>query len=88
MIRNIKIYDDPLQVADNQGNLYVADDNRIRKITSDSAVSTIAGSSASYQEGDGAAARFHDIRGLSIYASGNLYVADNANNRIRKISFQ
>jgi streptogramin lyase len=75
-------------VADNRGNLYVADDNRIRKITPDGTVSTIAGSSAGYEEGDGASARFHGIGGLGIDVSGNLYVADIANNRIRKISFQ
>jgi sugar lactone lactonase YvrE len=75
-------------VTDSQGNLYVADDNRVRKITSDGTVSTIAGSSAGYQEGDGASARFHGIGGLGVDASGNLYVADIANNRIRKISFQ
>ena len=75
-------------VADSQGNLYVADDNRVRKITPDGTVSTIAGGSAGYQEGDGITARFHGIGGLGIDAPGNLYVADIANNRIRKISFQ
>jgi sugar lactone lactonase YvrE len=75
-------------VIDGQGNLYVADDNRIRKVTTDGNVSTIAGSDTGYQDGDGTTARFHGIGGLGIDGSGNLYVADIANNRIRKVSFQ
>jgi serine/threonine-protein kinase len=75
-------------VADDHGNLFVADDNRVRKITADGTVSTIAGGDAGYQDGDGVTARFHGIGGLGIDASGHLYVADIANNRIREISFQ
>ena len=75
-------------VADSRGNLYVTDDNSIRKITPQGVVSTIAGSTAGYVDGDGATAKFRNPIGLGIDAQGNIYVADGNNNRIRKISFQ
>jgi sugar lactone lactonase YvrE len=76
-------------VADSEGNLYVADDNRIRKVTPTGSVSTIAGgSTAGYRDGEGTIARFALPSGLAIDEEGNIYVADANNNRIRKISFQ
>ncbi|MDP4263322.1 MAG: hypothetical protein Q8941_12420 [Bacteroidota bacterium] len=75
-------------VADEQGNLYLADDNRIRKITPQGNVSTIAGSGFGYRDGDGPSAKFSSPNGLGIDRQGNIYVADENNNRIRKISFQ
>ncbi len=75
-------------VADSHGNLYVSDDNTIRKITPDGTVSTIAGNGTrGYADGDGPTARFKDIIGLGIDVQGNIYAADVNNNRIRKISF-
>jgi sugar lactone lactonase YvrE len=75
-------------VIDDAGNLYLSDDNRIRKITPQGVVSTIAGSTAGYRDGDGASAKFSAPFGLGIDKMGNIYVADDNNNRIRKISFQ
>ncbi len=75
-------------VVDGQGNLYLSDDNRIRKITPQGIVSTIAGSTYGYRDGDGVSAKFASPNGLGIDAHGNLYVADINNNRIRKISFE
>jgi sugar lactone lactonase YvrE len=73
---------------DKNGNIYVSDDNRIRKITPDGLVSTLAGGEVGYQDGDGLSAKFNKPTGLGIDKSGNIYVADNQNNRIRKISFE
>lgn len=70
-------------------NLYVADENsqRIRKITSGGEVSTLAGN-GSEGSGDntvGTSAQFRYPSGVAVDASGNVYVADKDNHRIRKI---
>jgi hypothetical protein len=73
---------------DDKGNLYVQDWNRIRKITAQGIVSTIAGSTEGYIDGEGSVAKFNFLAGMDIDAKGNLYIADLANVRIRKVSFQ
>lgn len=81
----------PIDVAtDAKGNIYVADQgNKIRKITPDGVVSTLAGSGAQGDaDGKGAAASFYDPTGIGLDASGNIYVADYGNNKIRKVTQQ
>jgi hypothetical protein len=73
---------------DSRGNLYLSDDNRIRKISAEGFVSTIAGSDAGFSDGDSSSARFNYPSGLAINSKDDIYVADLNNNRIRKISFQ
>jgi sugar lactone lactonase YvrE len=76
-------------VIDKQGNLYVADAYRVRKITPQGEVTTIAGGSGNgYEDGEGTVAKFEWAEGLGIDAAGNIYVADGPNHRIRKITFQ
>jgi sugar lactone lactonase YvrE len=83
-------FNSPAGIAiDGTGNLYVADygNNLIRKITPGGLVSTFAGS-GSQGATNGAAnlATFNEPASIAVDASGNLYVADAGNNRIRKIS--
>jgi len=74
--------------ADQDGNLYVADkdNNKIRKVTSAGVVTTLAGSTAGYAEGNGAEAKFNSPYNVAVDGNGNVYVTDANNHRIRKIT--
>jgi len=82
-------------VFDSQGNILFSDcwNHRIRKITPQGIVSTLAGggptgisAKATWRDGVGAEARFYAPCGLAIDKKDNLYVADAENQRIRKIT--
>ncbi len=74
--------------VDGAGTLYIADRNnhRIRRVTTNGAVTTLAGSgTAGFADGTGTAAAFNSPEGLAIAPSGALYVSDTYNCAIRKI---
>lgn len=71
------------------GSLYIADtgNHRIRKLSPDGALSTVAGTSAGFSgdSGDATAAQLNAPSGLCLDASGNLWIGDTGNNRIRMV---
>ncbi|MFJ3205745.1 RICIN domain-containing protein [Streptomyces sp. NPDC086989] len=76
---------------DSNGTLYFSDcdNHRIRKITTDGKVTTIAGTGTAGFRGDGGpatAAQLKTPRGMAVDSEGDLYVADSENHRIRKIT--
>lgn len=89
-IRNKAKFRTPFGIcADKHGNIFIADNgnNCIRKIDSLGMVSIYAGStSAGYADGPSAQARFKAPTGVCVDDSGNVYVSDFENQRIRKIN--
>ncbi len=73
--------------VDKQGNVFVADGNKIMKVTPAGVVSLFAGDvAAGYVDGTGAQARFSYPNTLAIDKQDNIYVCDANNKRIRKIT--
>lgn len=88
-IGNAVRFNFPSAVAvDSGGTVYVSEtgSHRIRKITPAGAVTTIAGSSLGFANGIGTAAKFYNPNGLAVDTSGNVYVSDTSNHKIRKIT--
>jgi sugar lactone lactonase YvrE len=81
----------PARVAvDGACNLYIADgyNNRIRKVGTNGIIATVAGTNSSGFSGDGGAAvnaKLDFPFGVALDATGNLYIADKGNNRIRRV---
>ncbi len=76
--------------VDASGNVYVADTSNdiIRKISAGANVSTFAGITGApgHANGIGTSASFDSPVGIAVDSSGNVYVADSANDDIREIS--
>jgi sugar lactone lactonase YvrE len=86
-----KLYYPAAVAVDSMGNIYIADtDNqRIREVGTDGIINTIAGNGDSGYSGDGGAAtnaKLDDPCGIALDASGNVYIADEENFRIRLLT--
>jgi sugar lactone lactonase YvrE len=82
----------PADVAvDVQGNIWVADYEAVRKITPAGLVDTVAGSwkgspSGGSADGNGSSAKFAELTGIATAPTGELYVVDNGNDTIRRVT--
>jgi uncharacterized protein (TIGR03437 family) len=82
----------PSEVAvDSAGNVYIAEDNRIRKVDTSGIIHMFAGTEAggfgfSGDGGPATSAALFGPLGMAFDSAGNLYFADNQNQRIRKVS--
>ena len=81
----------PSAVAvDGSGNLYIADtgNNRVRKVDGSGTITTVAGTGTFGSSGDGGPAteaELADPHGVAVDGSGNVYIADTVNNRVRMV---
>ena len=82
----------PVGVAiDRYGNIYVADkgNNRVRKISNSGTIATVAGNGTPGFSGDSGmavSAMLNSPRSVAVDTSGNIYIADQGNNRIRMVA--
>lgn len=82
----------PEDVAvDGTGNLFIADWNnhRVRKVGTDGIITTVAGNGQLFFSGDGGPAVNATLRypsGITLDGSGNLFISDQTNHRIRRVS--
>ncbi|MFF2534015.1 NHL domain-containing protein [Streptomyces cyaneofuscatus] len=76
---------------DRAGTLYVAEyaGHRVRRITTDGKISTIAGTGTANFSGDGGpavSAQMKNPCGVAVDGAGNVYIADTENHRVRKVA--
>jgi len=75
---------------DSDGNLYIADagTHRIRRVSANGVITTVAGTGIQGFDGDGAATAvsLDSPGGIAVDAAGNLYIADTHNGRIRRLN--
>ena len=86
-----QLYAPETVAVDNSGNIFIADkgNHRIRKVTRSGVISTVAGNGQIGSSGDSGLAvnaPLNSPNGVAIDNSGNIYIADTNNQRIRKVN--
>jgi hypothetical protein len=81
----------PFGVAtDADGTVYVADtyNHKVKKVTTGGVVTTFAGSSNGYSNGEASASKFNYLTGIDFSVPGIMYIADKDNHKVRKITLE
>jgi sugar lactone lactonase YvrE len=91
MANAIALSNPPSVAVDSAGNIYVAapPQNRVYQIATNGAVTILAGNGFAGYSGDGGpanTAQLSNPRGVAVDSSGNVYIADSNNVRIRQVS--
>jgi trimeric autotransporter adhesin len=86
-----KLYSPASVAVDTAGNLFIADifNNRVHKVMPDGLIRTVAGNGSGGFSGDGGpiiSAQLDSPTGVAMDTSGNLFIADFENQRVRKIT--
>ena len=87
---NAELWNPDGVAVDASGNLFIADqdNNRIREVGTNGIITTVAGNGTNGYSGDGGAATSAELslaHGVAVDASGNLFIADSENSRIREV---
>jgi len=90
---NAQLFAPTSLAVDGSGSLYIADyfNDRIRKVSAAGVITTVAGNGTSGYSGDGGPATsaelgLYGIDGIAVDASGNLFIADSNNGRVRMVA--
>ena len=87
---NASLADVTSLALDAAGNLYIADrgNRRVRKVTADGIITTVAGTGVAGFSGDGGPATSAQLNTPTsiMFVAGNLYIADSSNQGIRRVS--
>ncbi|MEU1465501.1 NHL repeat-containing protein [Streptomyces sp. NPDC005727] len=86
-----KLYNPHSVAVDREGNLYIADasNHRVRKVTPSGIITTVAGNGQAGFVSDGGpavATKLYHPHSVAVDGSGNLYIADYSNHRVRKVT--